>query len=687
MNFRKSIVGFLNKRAIPLSDLPDAGSDHLEIVYAADVWYHSKKLTEQDGALRLAEGAAYSYLSYQEPNLAFGLRPSSNILQISDDYIYRFIFHCDGVCLQGAKLCIIAYDNAHKLYVVYADANQPADFTFPSMVETIRVAVKISAPCELRDTFRIQIDKEPKPHLKPVSAHRKRRRLQSLNIACVLDEFTYSSLNREANLVPITPSNYHTVLSQNNIDFLLVESAWRGSAGAFRRKIATNNPNMLEELREITGAFKAYGIPTVFWSKEDPVHFEHFIGSARFFDTVFTTDSDMLDRYREALGHDRVYCLPFAASAAIHNPVCNLTGRADRVCFSGTFYQNRYPERGADSLRLLRLAAPFGLDIFDRNLGESDPGLRFPEELAGHVRGTLSGRRIDIANKGYRVGINVTTVKDSPTMFARRVYELLACGTPVLSNYSVGIERRFGGIVCTSDDDETCRAFLEKMFTDEHAYRKTQLLGIRSVLSQDTYADRLTTICEKIGIRIKRRQPRVLVLSRAASAREFEHVTRMFNRQSWPHKLLRVLCDTGKKRGDETTLAAPDELPESGYDFIAYFSPQDTYTHNYLTDLCIAAGYATHDVIGKACYYALRDAKPALQGGGWDFSVAPWVHPHAMMLRAASVRLLSPETLWALFEQPEGNRPLLDRLTKFSADRFGYIENCRNDSFRSTVDV
>ena len=58
-----------------------------------------------------------------------------------------------------------------------------------------------------------------------------------------------------------------------------------------------------------------------------------------------------------------------------------------------------------------------------------------------------------------------------------------------------------------------------------------------------------------------------------------------------------------------------------------------------------------------------------------------------MMLRAASARLLPPETLWALFELPEANQPLLDRLTKFSADRFGYIENCRNDSFRSTVDV
>ena len=54
------------------------------------------------------------------------------------------------------------------------------------------------------------------------------------------------------------------------------------------------------------------GVPTVFWNKEDPPHFEDFLDTARLFDHVFTTDAECVPAYRERLGHDRVGVLPFA---------------------------------------------------------------------------------------------------------------------------------------------------------------------------------------------------------------------------------------------------------------------------------------------------------------------------------------------------------------------------------------
>ena len=47
---------------------------------------------------------------------------------------------------------------------------------------------------------------------------------------------------------------------------------------------------------------RSRGIPTVFWNKEDPPHFDDFIGAAKEFDFVFTTDADCVPMYREALG-------------------------------------------------------------------------------------------------------------------------------------------------------------------------------------------------------------------------------------------------------------------------------------------------------------------------------------------------------------------------------------------------
>ena len=45
--------------------------------------------------------------------------------------------------------------------------------------------------------------------------------------------------------------------------------------------------------------------------------------------------------------------------------------------------------------------------------------------------------------KESEFGLNFNTVTDSNTMFARRVFELMASNTVVLSNYSKGVYRLF----------------------------------------------------------------------------------------------------------------------------------------------------------------------------------------------------------------------------------------------------
>ncbi|WP_139019775.1 glycosyltransferase, partial [Bacillus wiedmannii] len=90
-----------------------------------------------------------------------------------------------------------------------------------------------------------------------------------------------------------------------------------------------------------------------------------------------------------------------------------------------------------DMDRVLDKAAKYGLEIFDRNYEKNKKGLmpnhRFPERFDPYIKGSLKYYEIDKAYKGYKVMINVNTVKQSPTMFSRRVFEGLACGTPVVS--------------------------------------------------------------------------------------------------------------------------------------------------------------------------------------------------------------------------------------------------------------
>lgn len=57
--------------------------------------------------------------------------------------------------------------------------------------------------------------------------------------------------------------------------------------GAWQYKIAKYNNQDKSELRELINWCRENKIPTIFWNKEDPIHFEKFIETASMFDHIF----------------------------------------------------------------------------------------------------------------------------------------------------------------------------------------------------------------------------------------------------------------------------------------------------------------------------------------------------------------------------------------------------------------
>lgn len=446
--------------------------------------------------------------------------------------------------------------------------------------------------------------------------------LKQLRVAIIADKFTVESYAPECVLLEVTPSGWKTELDIFKPHMMFIESAWLGKDGLWSRKIDRYSP----ELDALCKYCRANDIPIVFWNKEDPVYTDAFMTAAGYADYVFTTDIDCIPVYKSRLSHDRVYHLHFAAQPKLHNPI-EKYDRMDKFCFAGAYY-HKYKERSRifDSFADEFISGR-GFDIYDRNFGSALPEHAFPERYAPYILGRLDSSEIDKAYKGYFFGVNMNSISNSQTMFARRVFEMLASNTVTVGNYSRGLINYFGDLTVSTDSAETMRIKLNKYAYDTQSYRKYRLRGLRAALSENLYEDRLSYICEKVfGSVMKEPLPCVTVYSSASSEEEVERVKRMFSSQTYENKALVFL------NGENNPAAG-------GY--AAFFSPDDWYGENYLTDIMLTLRYYPDaNGICKAAYYKKDGENAVLHGGGNVYKNAP-----SLTMRRGAVKSKLIETV------------------------------------------
>jgi ubiquinone/menaquinone biosynthesis C-methylase UbiE len=450
-------------------------------------------------------------------------------------------------------------------------------------------------------------------------------------VAAILDEFSRDCFAPECDMITFRPDNWANVLRRSGAEMLLVESAWHGNDGSWQYRIASYDKNMGDELLDLLECCKRNGVPTVFWNKEDPVHFDRFIDKARLFDVILTTDSDCIPKYRERVGHDRVYALPFAAQPQIHNPI-QTELRLPKACFAGTYYASRFEQRQDDIAYLLRPAMQYGLDIFDRMhdaVGAQKQQFQFPAEFRPAIRGRLDYGEMIKAYKRYRLFLNVNSVKDSPTMFSRRVFELLACGTPVVSTYSRGIEQLLGpnGVFIVRGEEEARRC-ISLLMNDSETWALAAALGIRSVLSHHTYADRFAAIREWAGIKgPAAASPRVAVTVPVGSQTDADALADQIARQTYPNLEVHLFATGDLPRqvrermvnaargravtcwnsGEPATDVFRQFLEATSAQIVCSMRADALYGDDYVDEAVMFLRIPEVDFIGKECHYRLAD--------------------------------------------------------------------------------
>ncbi len=514
------------------------------------------------------------------------------------------------------------------------------------------------------------------------------RNLIELRVASIVDEFTYSCFKPECNLTQLSPEKWQEEMNTVKPDLLFVEAAWRGKNDLWTGKIE----RVSLELTEIISWCRSKNIPTVFWAKEDPFSFHTFLPSAKLFDFVFTSDTDCIQRYNKIAPELAVYCLPFAAQPAVHNPIEKYI-RKEKFCFAGSYY-NRFPERQQDFDFLFdTLLQMKPVDIFDRNYRIDQNLFIFPDKFKSAILGSLPHDQIDKAYKGYKYAINMNSIKDSSSMFARRVFELLASNTVVVSNYSKAIEAFFGNLVINTDNGKSLTRQLSPLLNDETYFRKFRLLGLRKVLQKHTYEDRLAYMASKIwGVSLPDLLPHVRVFAKACNKEEFDSILAAYQRQTYLNKSLFIMRDTpfNLVLPEDTAIytAVREDINDEKIGdvtvggFIAGFVSNDYYGENYLLDNILATRYSATPVIGKGAAYTKDISNIRLNNQENSYAYVEKLPLRACII---SAKLLKKESVGNLLDSLLDENIAYDKC--LSIDEFNYCKHCTEETCPDVDDL
>lgn len=273
------------------------------------------------------------------------------------------------------------------------------------------------------------------------------------------DDFTYKNLQGVGNVVNIAYHELDTLeyvlihfSKEIKIDFAFVESLWEGKENSF---FFQSREKKNQAMLDFITICKRQRIKTIFYNKEDPVHFTSFLPVAKQVNLVITTDKERVKDYqREQIKN--VYYDGFFVNTKIFNPFgSDINAMKEIIFFAGSHYPN-YQERSEFIQNtFLQFANDFGLEIIDRNRDKINGENKFPKNLRPYItKGSLDIEDLIIYTKKFKYALNLNSVINSDTMIARRVYEQLALGKIVVSNYALSIEKaQLPGVIFDKNND------------------------------------------------------------------------------------------------------------------------------------------------------------------------------------------------------------------------------------------
>jgi len=501
---------------------------------------------------------------------------------------------------------------------------------------------------------------------------------------CLLDEFSYYCFQPEfSDLVPLRPKSWFDVLKAEKFDFFLCESVWRayGSGYNIGDVVKKEKERRYQEMKVLLRFMRSIGLPTIFWNKEDNVHYSKFLRFARLFDYVLTTDVRTLRDYqRDCPLAKKIDVMIFAAQPLMHNPIRVKEKYQGDIFFAGRWYN--FPERKKELEELLDLPRQIRLHIYDRAYRGKQKSI-FPRKFLPRVRKGITYPEMVEKYKRYPIMLNANSVKGSPTMFSRRVPEGIACGISIISSPSISLQSLFNGVHFVRSREETTQTVVSLIRNKETRERINHNLR-RKVWQRHTYFHRVQQMCRMLEIPIPERREGVAILRVIHEVNEMTDsenakLYKEMRGQTYPHILANIPLLITEEENVLKTLKdlflrrKIDGRVLDNLGFVAFVYPRNRYGQDYILDSVMSYLYLPDvRVIGKGS--VITRARSSLQKLHPENEQAftTNLHPHTLIYSLkGDLRERANTLIHARGSLGENVSPV--KIKSFSVDSFSFI--------------
>lgn len=431
--------------------------------------------------------------------------------------------------------------------------------------------------------------------------------LKIVKIAVIMDDLSWSSYSLEADMYRLKPGMAIRQLKKNLPRLLLVSASQDGGENRWFQEKKGYSSEVIKAVKWC----KSKKIPTVFWYRGKTVLFSFCKDMALIFDYIFTRDLNSIEIFKSLTGKHNVFYLPDGVQPALFNPVGQYKRRdsfliAGSDCLDGSECNTTIDDYIRD------LQAYRDIDIYDCVLSKSDSVRHFSEKYSKYIKGDFLYTKAGKVCKGYEYAVNLNSPEVSQSCNSS-VFELMACNTLIVSNYSIDIRTLFRDLVLMSCSGKDAVRRLRDLELNSQRCERIKLLALRKVFLESTCKDRLVYILQKTGVIRKKYdwEPKVIVWSRVYTGDEYNYVVKMFRNQTYRNKQLIIVSDFDLRTADDSDILLVKNVkdilnrPDSLY--FACFSAKNFYDRNYLLDLMLATRYDNTGNYAKSAVFVYRN--------------------------------------------------------------------------------